>query len=122
MNIRIKNSNIFIIPTDKPEHRFLHLATLATGIIEREFWILLCYKCPGYHPVYAPDCSFSECKHDQHCYIEERNIFGGFDFIKEDDLALELARFAESNNLTDITTRANEIVEIGLGYLIFRDK
>jgi len=65
------------------------------------------------------------------CFIEEyvptsidfkNDIFGNFKFIQNDEEAEELARFASDHKLTDISSRANEMVECGLGKIVFRGK
>jgi len=57
-------------------------------------------------------------------YIEEavltsidfsKDVFASCKFIKDDDLALELARFAEEKKLTDMVTIANTLFATGRG-------
>jgi hypothetical protein len=88
----------------------LRLGIITKGL--REFWVMLCISggCKG------------------KCYIEEYvpttvswsdDIFGNLKFIIDDREAEDLARFAEQHKLTDISARANEIMETGKGRIFF---
>jgi len=107
VSIRIRDSNIYPI---KGNEHMLHLATLTKGL--RDFWVMIAVSGP--------------CKGK--CYIEEycvtmidysKDVFGHFKFIEDDDLAEELARFAERHKLTDIAARSSEMCETGLGRVVF---
>ncbi len=101
MSLKLSSSNLFLLENN--EH-MLHLGTITQGL--REFWVMLCVQG----------------EHNGKCYIEEYvptsisfndDIFGHFKFIKDDELAEELARFAERKKLTDIPSRINELKELG---------
>jgi hypothetical protein len=105
--IRITDKNIYPIPGNP---HMLHLATLSKGL--RDFWVMLAVA--------------GQCKGK--CYIEEYvpttvswsdDIFGNFKFIQSDEEAEELTRFAEHHKLTDISERASEMCETGLGHIVF---
>ena len=90
MKFKVKNSNIFPIP--KNPH-MLHLGTIEYGL--REFIVMLC--------VWGEKSG--------KCYIEEvvlttvdytKDVFANLKFIQDDNLANDLAMFAEQNGLTDI--------------------
>jgi len=111
MRLRVKNSNMFLIPNN--EH-MLHLGTISKGL--REFWIMLCVSCPC-----IPTC-FRDCPRKNKCYIEEyvatsvdfgKDVFGHFKMIEDDEFAEELARFAEKHKLTDMVSRMSELQELG---------
>lgn len=106
--IRILSKEIFPVPGNK---HMLCLAKLGKGL--REFWVLLCISGA----------------HKNKCYIEEYvpttisfsdDIFGNFKFIQNDEEAEELTRFAEHHKLTDMKERYGEMVETGLGKVVFK--
>lgn len=105
--IKIKNKNIFPIPGNP---HMLHLATLSKGL--REFYVMVCisgaHKGKCYIEEYVPTTvSFSD------------DIFGNFKFIQNDEEAKELADFCERYKLNDIGERSGEMVETGLGKIVF---
>jgi hypothetical protein len=62
------------------------------------------------------------------CYIEEyvpttvsfsEDIFGNLKFVEDDREAEDLVRFSEMHKLTDVAERANEMVECGLGKIVY---
>lgn len=110
MRIIVKDSSIE--PIEGNPH-MLKLAILSRGL--QEFWVMLCIS--GVHR--------------GKCYIEEYvsttidfkgDIFGNFKFVQDDELAEELTRFAEDKKLTDMGARAGEMVETGLGRIVFGNK
>lgn len=105
--LKIKNKDIFVIPNNP---HMLCLGQISKGL--REFWVLLCisgaHKGKCYIEEYVPTTvSFSD------------DIFGNFKFIQDDEEAEELTRFCELHKLSDISERAGEMVETGLGKVVF---
>jgi hypothetical protein len=106
--LKLLSKDPFIIPGNP------HMLCLGkVGKSLREFWVLLCVAGP----------------HKGKCYIEEyvatnidfkNDIWGNFRFVADDEEAEELTRFAERHKLTDIAARSNELVERGMGQIIFR--
>lgn len=105
--LKLLNKNIFQIPGNP---HMLCLGKIGKGL--REFWCLLCIAGA----------------HKGKCYIEEyvatsvdwkNDIFGNFKFIQDDEEAEELTRFAEMHKLTDIGERSGEMVESGMGKIVF---
>jgi hypothetical protein len=101
MRIVITDSNVY--PIDKNPH-MLHICSLQRGL--REYWVMLCVQG----------------EHKGKCYIEELvpntssfkdDIFGNFKFIEDDDLALELAQFAQEHKLIDVAEKAAELADQG---------
>ena len=103
MRFRVKNSDIFKLPSNS---HMLHLGTIGSGL--REFVVMYCTHGPK----------------SGHMYIEEavltsvdfsKDIFAHFKFIKDGDLARELALFASTNKLTDMKHIADRLFSTGRG-------
>ena len=99
MRFQVKDSNIFRIPNNQ---HLLHLATISYGL--REFIVMVCI----------------EGVHSGKCYIEEvvlntvdysKDVFANLKFIDDDNLAFDLAMFAQDKGLTDVKKRMNELGE-----------
>ena len=109
--VKLKSRDIFLIPGNS---HMLCLGKLTRGL--KEFWIMLCVRCP-----HIPTCAEGKCPYDGRCYIEEfRWENSSFHQVNNDEEITELTRFAELHKLTDIINRANEMIEVGLGHLVFR--
>ena len=105
--LKIINKDIVPIPNNP---HMLRLAILGKGL--REFWVLLCisgaHKGKCYIEEYVPTTvSFSD------------DIFGNFKFIQDDEEAEELTRFCEQHKLSDMKVRSSEMIETGLGKVVF---
>jgi hypothetical protein len=89
------------------------------GIITRglkEFWVMLCFSCP--HTIM---CLKGRCPMESQCFIEEYDWKNDAFIQVDDDNEIEdLTRFSEQHKLTDVSERAAEMVELGLGNIIFR--
>jgi hypothetical protein len=105
--IRLLDKNIQLIPGNA---HMLRLARLSRGL--KEYWLMICIA--GLH--------------SGKCYIEEyvpttvsfsEDIYGHFKFIQDDEEAEELARFCQEHKLSDIAERSSEMVESGLGHIVF---
>ena len=99
MKFLLKNSSLFTIPGNS---HMLHLGTISGGL--REFVVMFCL----------------EGDHKGKCYIEELvpnmvnfsdDVYGNFKYIEEDELAEDLARFAQEQKLTDMKVRINEAID-----------
>lgn len=98
MRFKVKDSNIFPMPGNP---HMLHLATIMYGL--REFVVMLWAKAGK-------------------CYIEEvvintvdwtSDVFANLKFIDDDNLAFDLAKFAEEKGLTDMKKRTEELIDQG---------
>lgn len=101
MRFLVKNSNLFKVPGNA---HMLHLATIGYGL--REFIVMACIKGP----------------HSGKCYIEEvvlesrdfsKDVWANCKFIADDNLAYDLAKFADEQGLTDLKKRYNELGDTG---------
>ena len=81
----------------------VHLGTISYSL--REFVIMFCIAG----------------EHQGNCYIEEvvlnsidwtNDVFANLKFIKEHNLAFDLAKFAEEEKLTDMALRMLELVSL----------
>ena len=107
MRFSVKNSNIFRVPNNL---HMLHLATIGYGF--REFIVMACVSGPQ----------------QGKCYIEEvvleskdfsKDVYANCKFIDDDNLAYDLAKFAEEKGITDMKKRTAELVDTGrLAWLI----
>jgi hypothetical protein len=101
MRFVVKDSNLFKLPNNP---HMMHLATISYGL--REFIVMACI----------------EGNHKGKCYIEEvvlesrdfsKDVWANCKFISDDNLAFDLAKFAEDKGLTDMKKRFNELNEKG---------
>lgn len=99
--MKVKDSNIFPLPNNP---HMLHLGTIMDGL--HEYIVMVCIQGQ-----YAGKC-----------YIEEvvlttidfsKDVFANLKFISDDNLAFDLAKFAEEKGLTDVKRRLQEIVDRG---------
>ena|SRR3972149_9622561 len=107
MRFKVKDSNLFQVPNNP---HLLHLATIGYGL--REFIVVACISG----------------EHLGKCFIEEvvlenidfcKDVFANCKFIKDDNLAFDLAKFAEEKGLTDMRKRFNELGDQGkLGWVV----
>ena len=97
MSFIVKDSNLFKMPGNP---HMLHLATITYNT--REFIVMACIS--------GPDSG--------KCYIEEvslnmidltGDVWANLKFIDDDNLAFDLAKFAEEKKLTDMKSRFNEL-------------
>ena len=101
MRFKVKDKNLFQVPGNP---HMIHLGTIGYGL--REFIVMACIQGPQYGK----------------CYIEEvvleskdfnKDVWANCKFIQDDNLAFDLAKFAEENGLTDMKKRFNELGERG---------
>jgi hypothetical protein len=103
---KVKDSNLFQLPNNP---HMLHLGTIGYGL--REFIVMACITG----------------QHSGKCYIEEvvlntidfsKDVFANLKFVSDDNLAFDLAKFAEEKGLTDVKRRMQELSDMGkLGWL-----
>ena len=104
--MKVKDSNIFPLPNNS---HMLHLGTIEDGF--HEYIVMVCIAGPN----------------NGKCYIEEvvlntidfsKDVFANLKFITDDNLAFDLAKFAEMKGLTDVKKRLAELKDSGkLGWL-----
>lgn len=94
---KVKDSNLFLIPGNP---HILHIATISYGL--REFIFMLDYTT-------------------QKMYIEEvvlettdfeEDVWANMKFIDDDNLAFDLAKFAEEQKLTDMKRIQNYLIAL----------
>jgi hypothetical protein len=99
MSFKIKNSDLFLLPGN---NHMLHLATIGSGL--REFIVMMCVRDPHW---VTPD---SRQSYRGRIYIEEavleskdfsKDVWANLKFIAEDNLANDLANFAQEHHLLD---------------------
>lgn len=89
--MKITNSSIFPLPYNTD---FIHLGTILDNGKEYFVFVSVRGSCKG------------------KCYIEEfHSISNSLTFIEDDNLAIDLARFAEEKGITDIPKRITELGE-----------
>lgn len=105
--IKLKNKDIVQL-----NDFMIRLGILTKGL--KEYWVMLCFACP-----HSIKCL--RCPTVQQCYIEEYDWRNDAFLQVDDNNEIEdLVRFAEQHKLTDISERANEMCECGLGKIVFR--
>lgn len=96
MRFKVKNSSIFLMPGNP---HMVHLGTIEYGF--REFIVMHCRAG----------------SHQGNTYIEEavlttvdfsKDVFANSKFIEDDNLAQDLAAFAEEKGLLDIKSRLHQ--------------
>ncbi len=102
MSFVVKDSNMFKMPGNP---HMLHLATITynpPNSVSREFVVMACIAGPS----------------NGKCYIEEvslnmvdltGDVWANLKFIDDDNLAFDLAKFAEEKKLTDMKSRFAEL-------------
>lgn len=101
MGFRLMDTDIYPLP--KNEH-MLHLATIGSGA--SEFVVMLCIKGSK-----KGNCYIEEVVYTSQDYSQD--ITGNFKYIKDDNLAFDLAKFAEQHKLTDVSERLMELSDQG---------
>ena len=107
MRFSIKDSNLFLLPNNT---HMLHLATISYGL--REFIVMACIRGAN-----AGKCYIEEAVLESRDF--SKDIFANCKFISDDNLAFDLAKFADMKGLTDMKKRYKELEEQGkLNWLI----
>lgn len=104
MKLRVKNSEIFPMPGGNSH--MLHLGTISKGM--REFCVMYCVSGPKAGKLYIEEVVVTSVDYSKDVYAHSK-------FINDDDLARELAFFAEQKGLTDMVKIANRLFSTGRG-------
>jgi hypothetical protein len=78
----------------------LHLGTIAYGL--REFIVMTCIKGPYKGRTYIEEVVLNTIDFS-------KDVFANCKFIEDDNLAMDLVKYAEENGITDIPKRLNEL-------------
>ena len=103
MRFRVKNSNIFKLPGNQ---HMLHLGTITKGF--SEYIVMLCVGGTKSGNMYIEEAVLASIDFS-------KDVYANCKFIKDDELALALARFAEEKGLTDMVKIANLLFSTGRG-------
>ena len=103
MRFRLKNSNIFRMPGNS---HMLHLGTIGEGM--SEYIVMLCVGGSKSGNMYIEEAVLTSVDFS-------KDVFAHSKFIDDDELAHELAGFAEENKLTDMVRISNELFSTGRG-------
>jgi len=82
----------------------LHLGTIGYGL--REFIVMTCIYGPHYGKTYIEEVVLTSVNFSE-------DVYANCKFIEDDNLAEDLAKFAEEKQLTSIGNRANELIDTG---------
>jgi hypothetical protein len=82
----------------------LHLGTIEYGL--REFIVMACIRGPRSGQVFIEEVVLNTVDFSN-------DVFANCKFIEDDNLAFDLAKFAEDKKLTDVKTRINELGDTG---------
>ena len=105
MRFKVIDSNLFLLPGNP---HMLHLGTISYGL--REFIAMVCIKNP---PLLNGNNYVGKC------YIEEvvleskdfsKDVYANCKFIEDNNLANDLARFAEEKGLLNVPEHLNRIL------------
>lgn len=107
MRFQVKDTNLFLVPGNP---HMLHLGTIAYGL--REFIVMACLKGPT-----AGSCYIEEVVLESRDF--SKDVFANCKFISDDNLAFDLAKFAEDKKITDMKLRFEELKARGnFGWVI----
>lgn len=100
--MKIKNSNLFFMPGNS---HMLHLGTIEYGL--REFVVFTCIasNTPYYGNTYIEEVVLTSQDFS-------KDVTAHCKFIEDDNLAFDLAKFAEEQGITDMKKRTNELLEL----------
>ena len=87
----------------------LHCATISEGL--REYVAMLCIRGPKKGQVYIEEAVL-------HSVDYSKDVYAGFKFIEDDNLANELAEFCRVNNLIDMKKIAETLIDSNRQHLI----
>jgi hypothetical protein len=101
MRFHLKNSNLFLVPGNQ---HMLHLGTIGYGL--REFIVMACIRGSRSGQVYIEEVVLTNVNFSE-------DVFANCKFIEDDNLAFDLAKYAEEQGITDVRKRLNELGETG---------
>ena len=101
MRFTVKSDTMFKLPNNP---HLIHLATIMYGL--REFIVMICRGplCEG--KVYIEEVVLTSVDY-------QKDVFANLKFIDEDNLAFDLAKFADSKGLLDMEKRLGQDIEMG---------
>jgi hypothetical protein len=82
----------------------LHLGTIEYGL--REFIVMTCIQGPQKGNTYIEEVVLTNVDYT-------KDVFANCAFIEDDNLAFDLAKFAEETGLTDMKKRTEELGDTG---------
>lgn len=101
MRFKLKNSNIFPLPGNP---HMLHLGTIGYGL--REFVLMLGIAGPGKGKFYIEEVVLESVDFS-------KDVYANCKFIDDDELAQDLAEFADELGLRDIKKISNTLIDMG---------
>ena len=101
MRFKLKSSDIFPIPLNK---HMLHLGTIGYSL--REFMVTACVRGPQRGQVYIEEVVLNTVNWTE-------DVFANLKFVSDDNLANDLAKYAEMNGLTDMKKVADRLISTG---------
>ena len=101
MRFQLKDTNLFLVPGNS---HMLHLATVTYGL--REFIVMACIKGPK-----SGDCYIEEVVLESRNF--DKDVWANCKFIADDNLAFDLAKFADERGITDMKKRFEELRATG---------
>lgn len=105
MKFKVKNSNIFPMPGNEGNpNQLLHLGTIGYGM--REFIVMACVSGPKRGNVYIEEAVLNTVDFSE-------DVFANLKFVEDDNLAFDLAKFAEEKGLTDMKELGNRLADQG---------
>lgn len=103
MKFRVLSYNIFRLPGNS---HVLHLGTIGYGL--REFIVMFHVRGPRANHMFIEEAVLTSIDFSN-------DVYAGCKFIKDDELAEDLARFAAEKGLTDMVKISNELFDTGRG-------
>jgi hypothetical protein len=103
MRFLVKNYDIFKLPGNR---HMLHLGTIGYGL--REFVVMYCTGGEKAGNMYIEEAVL-------HSVDFSKDVYAGFKFIKDDNLARELAAYASEKNMTNMVDIGNRLFSTGRG-------
>ena len=108
MRFKVKDSNLFRMPNNP---NYLHLATISYGLQEFVAFVCIAGSEEDKGKCYIEKVTLSS-------YDPAKMVWANLEWIEDDNLAFDLAKFCEDKGLTDIPKRLNELGDTGrLGWI-----
>lgn len=101
MRLSLKDSSLFHLPNNP---HMLHLGTISYGL--REFIVMTCIRGEHVGKTFIEEVVLSSIDYS-------KDVFASCKFVSDDNLANDLAAFANEKGLLDIKSRMNELGEMG---------
>lgn len=101
MGFKLTDTNIY--PLQNNQH-MLHLGTISNGL--HEYVVMLCINGEKKGKCYIEQLVYTSLDYSD-------DVTGHFKYIKDDNLAFDLTKFAEQHKLTDVSERLMELSDQG---------